>query len=200
MTLSTRVAGVRRAETAAATRRTLVRAASELLDEAGPDGVTLRAVGARAGVTRGAPYGHFENKEHLLAQLAMDAWNALADEVQRLRADLDIAPDERLERAVLALIDVARRQPHRYALMFSTPASTPTAAAAASRLEDEFLGLVADVVGDHDAPRYGALVMCTAHGIAGMELTGHLAKDTWQVGVEQLVRMLTDAIRPVAGG
>jgi AcrR family transcriptional regulator len=200
MTLSTKVVGVTRAETAAATRRTLVRAASDLLDEGGPDAVTLRAVGARAGVTRGAPYGHFENKEHLLAQLAIDTWNALADDVQRLRADLDVAPDTRLERAVLALIDVARRQPHRYALMFSTPASTPATAGAASRLEDQFLGLVADVVGDPDAPRYGALVMCTAHGIAGMELGGHLAKDTWGVGVEQLVRMLTAAIRPDAGG
>ncbi len=41
-----------RTEAAAATRRALVRAASELLDEGGPDAVTLRAVGARAGVSR----------------------------------------------------------------------------------------------------------------------------------------------------
>nr|WP_255413874.1 TetR/AcrR family transcriptional regulator [Pseudonocardia sp. MH-G8] len=196
MTLSTIVGGVTRAETAAATRRTLVRAASELLDAGGPDAVTLRAVGARAGVSRGAPYGHFENKEHLLAQLAINAWDALAADVQRLRADLDVAPAARLERAVLALIDVARRQPHLYALMFSTPANTSATATAAGRLENEFLGLVADVVGDPDAARYGALVMCTAHGIAGMELSGHLPKDKWQVGVEQLVRMLTAAIRP----
>lgn len=187
-----------RAETAATTRRHLVHAASELLDEGGPDAVTLREVGARAGVSRGAPYGHFKNKEHLLTQLAIDAWSSLADEVEQLRTGPDTAPGARLERAVLALIEVARRKPHRYALMFSTPAGTPAAAQAASRLENEFLTLVAGIVGEPDARRYGALLMSSAHGIAGMELTGHLAKDGWRVSVEQLVGMLIDAVQPKA--
>lgn len=157
--------------------------------------MTLRGVGARAGVSRGAPYGHFENKEHLLTQLAIDAWSSLADEVERLRADPDAAPRARLERGVLSLIEVARRQPHLYSLMFSTPAGTPAAAEAASRLEHEFLALVTEVVGESSAFRYGALLMCSAHGIAGMKLSGHLDKDAWQVSVEQLVRTQIDAIR-----
>lgn len=201
MTLSSRLrCVVTRAETAAATRRALIHAASQLLDEGGPDAVTLRAVGALAGVSRGAPYGHFESKEHLLTQLAVEAWNSLADDVEQLRADLDADPSARLERAVLGLIAVARRQPHLYALMFSIPADTPASAVAASRLENEFLTLVADVVGEPDAHRYGALVLSSAHGIAGLELSGHLAKDTWQVGVEQLVQMLIDAIRSGVDG
>lgn len=200
MTLSSRLAAVvTRTEAAAATRHALVRAATELLDEGGPDAVTLRAVGARAGVSRGAPYGHFENKEHLLARLAIDTWDSLADEVTRLRGDHDSTPDARLERAVLTLVEVGRRQPHRYALMFSTPAGDQEAAGSAGRLENEFLALVADVVGEPDALRYGALLMSSAHGIAGMELSGHLAKEKWQVSGEQLVRMLIDAIRSGVG-
>lgn len=187
---------VTRAESAAATRAALVRAASELLDEGGPDAVTLRAVGARAGVSRGAPYGHFENKERLLTQLAIDTWDALADEVEQLRANADTTPSARMVRALMALIAVGRRHPHRYALMFSTPADDPTSAAAASRLENQFLLIVADLVGDADALRHGALLMSSAHGIAGLELSGHLAKDKWQVDGEELVRMLVDAIRP----
>ncbi|MEV1292467.1 TetR/AcrR family transcriptional regulator [Pseudonocardia sp. NPDC049635] len=190
---------VSRAETAAATRRSLIRAASELLDEGGPDAVTLRAVGARAGVSRGAPYGHFPSKEHLLTQLAVDAWSSLADAAERLRADDTLSVDTRLERAVLTLIEVCRRQPHLYALMFSTPASTPDAAEAASRVEDLFLAVVADVVGRSSAPRYAALLMASAHGIAGMENSGHLPKESWQVGVDQLVRMLVESIRPRTG-
>ncbi len=185
---------VTRAEAAAATRRALVRAASELLDEGGPDAVTLRAVGARAGVSRGAPYGHFENKEHLLTQFAVNAWNSLADKVEQLRADPDATPSARLERALLTLIEVGRRQPHLYALMFSTPAGDPEAAGAAGRLQDQFLAVVTDLVGESDALRYGALLMSSAHGIAGLELSGHLAKEKWKVGGEQLVRMLVDAI------
>ncbi len=186
---------MRRTEAAAATRSALVRAASELLDEGGPGAVTLRAVGARAGVSRGAPYGHFENKEHLLTEIAVDAWNSLADEVERLRADPEATPSARLEGALLALIGVGRRQPHLYALMFSTPADDPEAAGAAGRLQDQFLAIVAGLVGESDALRYGALLMSSAHGIAGLELSGHLAREKWKVGGEQLVRMQVDAIR-----
>nr|WP_276141966.1 TetR/AcrR family transcriptional regulator [Sciscionella marina] len=187
--------GVTRAETAAATRRALLRAASELLDEGGANAVTLRAVGTRAGVSRGAPYGHFENKEHLLTQLAIGAWSSLADEVEQLRLDPDVAPVAKLEGAVLALIDIARRRPFLYSLMFSTPVGTPAAAEAVSRLENEFLTLVTEVVGKSDASRYGTLLMCSAHGIAGMKLSGHLDKDTWRVSVEQLVRIQIETIQ-----
>ncbi len=175
-----------------------MRAASELLGEGGPDAVTLRAVGARAGVSRGAPYGHFEHKQHLLTQLAVNAWNSLADKVEQLRADPNASPSARLERALLTLIEVGRRQPHLYALMFSTPAGDPDAAGAANRLENQFLAIVADMVGESDALRYAALLMSSAHGIAGLELSGHLAKEKWKVGGEQLVRMLVDSIG--AGG
>ncbi|GAA1955343.1 TetR/AcrR family transcriptional regulator [Amycolatopsis minnesotensis] len=169
-----------------------MRAASDLLDEGGPDAVTLRAVGARAGVSRGAPYGHFEHKAHLLTELAINAWNSLADTVEQLR---DATPGARLESALLALIGVGRRQPHLYALMFDTPVDDPEAAAAASRVENQFLVIVADLVGESDARRYGALLMSSAHGIAGLELSGHLAKEKWQVDGDQLVHMLVDAIK-----
>lgn len=177
-----------------------MRAAAELLDEGGTDVVTLRAVGARAGVSRGAPYGHFESKERLLSQLAIDAWNALADRVERLRAGTGAPPSAQLEESLLALIEVGRRQPHRYALMFSTPADDPETAAAASRLEGQLLAIVGDLVGAPDARRYGALLMSSAHGIAGLELSGHLAREKWKVDGEELVRMLVEAIRPDGGG
>jgi AcrR family transcriptional regulator len=172
----------------------LVHAASELLDSGGRGAVTLRAVGARAGVSRGAPYGHFENKEHLLTHLAIDAWDSLADEVERLRADSRATPARRLARALLALIDLGRRQPHLYALMFDTPADDPDTVRAATRLENQFLAIVEDLVGQPDSLRYGALLMSSAHGIAGMELSGHLSKEKWKVDAEQLVRLLISAI------
>jgi AcrR family transcriptional regulator len=185
---------VTRSEGAAATRSALVRAAAQLLDEGGPEAVTLRAVGARAGVSRGAPYGHFENKEHLLTELAIDAWSSVADSAETVRADAHASPGARLERALLVLIGVGRRQPHLYALMFSTPAGNPRAAAASGRLQEQFLAIVADLVGERDAPRFGALLMSSAHGIAGLERSGHLTKEAWTVDSEQLVRLLVDAI------
>jgi hypothetical protein len=133
--------------------------------------------------------------EKVVATGAVNAWNSVADKVEQLRADPDATPSARLERALLTLIEVGRRQPHLYALMFSTPAGDPEAAGDASRLQNQFLAIVADLVSESDALRYGALLMASAHGIAGLELSGHLAKEKWKVGGEQLVRMQVDAIR-----
>ncbi|RYZ27181.1 MAG: TetR/AcrR family transcriptional regulator, partial [Propionibacteriaceae bacterium] len=76
-----------RAESAAATGRALLEAASGLLDEGGPDAVTLRAVGSKAGVSRGAPNGHFADKDDLLAALAIRGWAQLAADLVELRSD-----------------------------------------------------------------------------------------------------------------
>jgi AcrR family transcriptional regulator len=187
---------VTRIESAAVTRSALLRAAGELLDEGGRGAVTLRAVGARAGVSRGAPYGHFEHKEHLLTELAVNAWTSIADQVEQLRATPGSTPSARLEKALLTLIDLGRAQPHLYALMFSTTADGPEARAAAGRLQEQFLAIVSDLVGEADALRHGALLMASAHGIATLEHSGHLAEEKWKVSGNQLVRMLIDMIEP----
>ncbi|MGL5826260.1 MAG: TetR family transcriptional regulator, partial [Nocardioides sp.] len=52
------------------TRRALLAAAGEILESAGRDALTLRRLGAAAGVSRGAPYRHFADKDQLLAAVA----------------------------------------------------------------------------------------------------------------------------------
>ncbi|MFD8459764.1 TetR/AcrR family transcriptional regulator [Streptomyces antimycoticus] len=191
---------VTRAESAAATRDALLRAASDLLDHGGLDAVTLRAVGARAGVSRGAPYGHFADKEHLLTRLAIDAWHTLADELRRIQDDPRLAPVTRLKRTLLTLIEVGRERPHLYALMFRTPESDTAALFdAVAESHGRFLGLVADVVGKDESRRYGALLLSSAHGIAGMELSGHLAAEKWDTSGEELVDILVGSLKARSG-
>jgi AcrR family transcriptional regulator len=187
---------VSRVESAAATRRALVDAAAELLDEGGPDAVTLRAVGARAGVSRGAPYGHFPDKEHLLAAVAEKSWTAIGDQLDDLIADHTLPSTERLQRSLSGLVEVGRRRPHAYALMFSAPAEAhPDAIAAVSRTHDQFLTIVAAVVGDPDrAGPIGALLMTSLHGIVAMENSGQLTPEKWHVTGDELLRMLIDRI------
>ena len=179
---------VSRVESAAATRRSLLDAAAELLDEGGPEAVTLREVGARAGVSRGAPYRHFADKDSLLTAVAAEAWDRLADETRDLRTDAALAPTERLYAAVTGLMAVGRRRPHLYQLMFTAPAGDPTALLrAAGRNQDEFLAIVGELVGDRDARHYGALLLTSAHGIVGMEVAGHLAGEKWGTTAEELI-------------
>jgi len=115
-----------RTESAAATRRALLDDAAELLDSGGLDAVTLREVGARAGVSRGAPYRHFANKESLLTAVAAEGWERVGNHMHALKTDSRLLPADKLRAALVDLVAVSRRQPHLYQLMFSTPAGDPT--------------------------------------------------------------------------
>ena len=169
------------------TRQSLLDAAGTLLDAGGPDAVTLREVGALAGVSRSAPYRHFANKETLLTALATNAMNELGDALDRLAA-ADDPPEQSLRAALLSLVAIGRTRPHVYRLMFTTPAGDPTAAArAAEHTQDLFLDLVGRIVGRRRARHYGALLLTTAHGATSFELSGHFVWDKWQANAEQLI-------------
>ena len=63
-------------------RRTLVAAALRAARASGPDGVVLREAARTAGVSPTAAYRHFDDREHLLAQVAQEARQQLAREMQ----------------------------------------------------------------------------------------------------------------------
>jgi AcrR family transcriptional regulator len=74
----------------------LLKAAFQLIGKIGSEGLTLREVARRAGVSHNAPYRHFKSKEDLVAALATEAFRqlhqflidatALADPAGRLGA------------------------------------------------------------------------------------------------------------------
>ena len=176
-----------RSESAAATRRSLVEAAGVLLDLGGVEAVTLREVGARSGVSRSAAYRHFADKESLLNELASNALSELGDVLEVLAAG-DDSPEESLRSALLALVTVGRTRPHLYRLMFTTPSGDTTAAVrVAERTQEKFLEMVGRITGPRRARRYGALLLTTAHGITGLDLSGHLDLDKWHTTAEELI-------------
>ncbi|OBS00673.1 transcriptional regulator [Mycobacterium gordonae] len=175
-----------RAESAAATRRSLLEAAGVLLDIGGVEAVTLREVGARSGVSRSAAYRHFADKESLLAVLATNALNELGDQLEELAAG--DAPKEALRSALLSLIALGRSRPYLYRLIFATPpADLMAAAQAGERTQRLFLDLVGRITGAKEARRYGALLLASAHGVTGLDLSGHLDLNKWHTDAEELV-------------
>jgi AcrR family transcriptional regulator len=177
-----------RAESAAATRRALLDDAAELLDTGGPDAVTLREVGARAGVSRGAPYRHFANKDSLLIAVAAEGWDRLGDQMLALQADSRSEPIDTLRKALIDILAVSRRRPYLYQLMFNAPTGDTVAVAqAAQRLCDGFLAIVAAVFGELNAERYAATLLTAVHGAAGLESSGLLHTDKWQTTADELI-------------
>ncbi|MFC9430022.1 TetR/AcrR family transcriptional regulator [Streptomyces sp. NPDC056987] len=210
---------VTRAESAAVTRRALLDAAAELLDLGGPEAVTLREVGARAGVSRGAPYRHFTGKDSLLTTVATESWQRIGDQVHALRADPSLSAPDTLRGALHTLVGIGRDRPHLYQMLFRRPghrpeelgegldhvrrqlcgpADDPTAdrIRAAGRFQDEFLAIVAALVGERSARHYGALLLTSTHGITDMELSGHLETGSLHTTADELIDTL---VRMVAG-
>lgn len=152
--------------------------------------MTLRGVGARSGVSRSAAYRHFADKESLLTVLATNALSELGDELAVL-ANSDDSAEKSLRTALLSLITIGRTRPHLYRLMFTPPAGDPAEAMrVAERAQDLFLDIVGRVTGPRQASRYGALILTSAHGITGLDLSGHMDLDKWHTNAEELVDTL----------
>ena len=184
-----------RAETTAATREALLDAAGTLLDAGGPDAVTLREVGARAGVSRSAPYRHFAGKETMLTELVTRAWTEIGDSLSELQRRPGLSPRERVHDAYATFITLGQAHPYLYQLMFGTPALEPNeaisaAARAAEHSLDLLLEIVEGVVGGPRRSEYAALLMASVHGIASLEISGHLTEEKWHTDTARLIDLL----------
>jgi AcrR family transcriptional regulator len=177
----------------------LVTAAAKLLDEGGPEAVTLRDVGRLAGVSHNAPYKHFADKSALLAEIAAEQLQSLADQLERAtrraRSEVDA-----MEAVARVYVRWAGRHPKRFKLTFSRfDADIPRLAAAATAARIAFLAPFVqaaerDALGT-DANRAALLAWTVAHGAVDLNLSGHLQKDgaraTPQDLVADLVGLLT---------
>ena len=94
------------------TRRVLLDAGFRLLEEEGPEALTIAAVSSRAGVAPGTVYRRFGDKEGLLRELQQEFTTGLRDEVGQRMAGAalpaDAPPHAAVGVAVRALADTFR--------------------------------------------------------------------------------------------
>src|ERR1700759_2211284 len=64
------------------TRAKLLEAARALIREKGYENTTLEGIAARAGMTTGAIYGNFKNRDELLISLAQTYWPPIKPQVK----------------------------------------------------------------------------------------------------------------------
>ncbi len=98
-------------------REALLLAAEQQLNEEGPAGLSLRKLGRELGVTPGAPYRHFEDKDALLAALATIGFRRLR-ETMIGRQEQCVDGEERLCRAGIGYLAFASKHPELFRLMF----------------------------------------------------------------------------------
>ncbi len=169
-------------------RAVLVDTAVELARTTGPDGVVLREVARRAGVSHNAAYRHFDDRAALLAEVSDRAMGDL-EQAMRDRIDAVTLTDptaratERLRETGRAYVAYALREPGLFAVAFTAP--EPDAAARPPKHTDvagpyAVLNSVLDELvasgGVDPARRQGADVACWAmvHGFAVLIVDGPL--------------------------
>ncbi len=122
-------------------REACVQAAREVIAERGVEGLSMRDVARRLGISHQAPYRHFESRDHLLAEIMR---RCFADFASYLDARPRSADDhEDLAAMGEAYLAYAAAKPLEYRLMFGTPWPAPA----------HHAGLVADAVHAFDILR-----------------------------------------------
>lgn len=155
-------------------RATLIRAAAQALQDVAPQDLSLRDLARRAGVSHGAPYAHFRNRDALLQALSEHGFSELHAEMHRA---LDASPDgtaAQLQQVTLAYLRFAWRAPHLLALMFSGaggPPPPPDSLATFDLLVRVVRGAQAHgTLAPGDARRVATTLWGAAHGLATLAL------------------------------
>jgi AcrR family transcriptional regulator len=187
-------------------RPVLVDTAVALARTTGPDGVVLREVARRAGVSHNAAYRHFEDRAALLAEVS---GCAMADLEQAMKTRIDAVPLTdptaralaRLRETGRAYVAFALREPGLFAVAFAAPEgpavhtdpATPTGPYAV-------LNAVLDELVDCGAVtperRLGADVACWAmvHGFAALNVDGPLREVPAEMR-EPLLEVVLDVVQ-----
>lgn len=97
-------------------RQRILDAANSIFAEGGLDGLSVRAIAARAGLSTIGVYSHFKGKRGILAALFVDGFSKLGEAARRAAEN---APTERLLAVVVnGYIDFHRDHAAHYKLMF----------------------------------------------------------------------------------
>ena len=188
-------------------RAALLDAASQLIREHGVEGVSMRALSERIGVSKSASYRHFDSKAALLATVAERGFRTLEEQLEVAEGTAGPLQElRRFQEMCVTYVRFATAHPPRYRLMFglTTPqrASVPALEAASTapfELFEERLGTCqqAGIVRDDTAASSLAQgVWSTVHGLALLMMDGQLPAEDPDDVVPHTARMLWQGLRP----
>jgi AcrR family transcriptional regulator len=186
-------------------RAALVEAAAELARTSGPDGVVLREVARRTGVSHNAAYRHFADRDELLAEVAALGMDQLEQAMRARLAtvrtrDPELRARRRLRETGRAYVQFALAEPGIFEVAFAQVWPIDDAGAPDfSHQESGPYGLLNQVLdelvaagGLPPALRPGADVACWAavHGFSMLVLQGplrHLSPDQRDAALDAML-------------
>lgn len=164
-------------------RESLIQSATAMINEAGIEGLSLRKLADKVGVSRTAPYHHFKDKNALLSAIAEEGfrhWHQIAEEIFQ---QTNVSNKDKYRQFFYGYIRYAADNPELYDLMFGRTiwkdnSATPelkNIAYPSFQYQVELTrkwqkqGMMPE---DEDTLRLAQVVWATMHGIARLLIDG----------------------------
>lgn len=179
-------------------RAACLRAAQELLEEDGAAGLSVRAVARRAGVSPGAPYRHYADRDALVSAVAAEGYRELAGYLEAAHPSPS-TPDD-LAAVAVAYVRFALEHRALFRMMFGEPCDSDSSerVAATTAIAEYVGGLVRRAFPGADPDALSTAVWAVVHGLAFLHLDGKLDSSTPEV-VADRVRSAIHALLATSG-
>ncbi len=177
----------------------ILRAASKLLTEEGPEALTNRRIAEEAGCTTMAIYSRYGSKGGVLEALFDEGVDRIAEALRTVATDLE--PRAAVEAMCLAYREAALAHPGHYWLVFGPPprgfAPSPEARRRVWRAFETLVGAVARAVRTGalrgDPERVAFELFATCHGHTTLSLANLLpTEESPEVAYVEAVRRVLD--------
>ena len=186
-------------------RTALLAEAVTMIADGGLESMTMRAISARLGVSRAAPYRHFPDKSALLVAVAAAGFERLTARLQSTDAGAPRSGMGRFQRMGEEYVRFALENPAHYRLMYGKEALTREEVPELRQAGEDLLALLVGVIRAHqrdgqikrgDAEALAFVAWSGVHGLASLFIEGQIgpANDVDEL-IRQTTRTLLDGLR-----
>jgi len=186
-------------------KNALIKAGVEILSKEGIEGLSLRKVAQRAGVSHSAPYSHFPDKQSLIAAISTEGFNQLYAELDAAVVAYPKDAKKQLQQGALAYVQFALDNVDTFKIMFSGVLEKEKEYPAFVDISHKTFQRVVDVVRacqeagilrSTPAEMMAVAVWGQVHGIVSLALEGqishsvldhHAIQDLVSFAVEQMI-------------
>jgi AcrR family transcriptional regulator len=181
-------------------RQQLLNATRQIVEEKGPEQLSVSEACRRAGVSTAAPYRHFSDKSDMLAALIVQAMAEMTDALVKSGEAHPFGSLQAIVAQGVAYVEFAEANPAVFRMMFSENYGRSEIEDAGHACYSTLLSQVAAYLGkvevDDDVLRESFPLWTFVHGTSFLRIDGKADFAKTQMSVQELVMSATERLLP----